>query len=140
MIPSKIILHHSATVDSGTVSWSAIRRYHTHELGWTAIGYHFGIELVADRYEVLLGRMMNTSGAHCKEQNMNFQSLGICFVGDFDKKPPEDSQLMVGKNLIKSLLEILELDKKDIYRHCDFAKYKSCPGKMFPFNEFVNSL
>jgi N-acetylmuramoyl-L-alanine amidase len=140
MIPTNIILHHSATEDSGTVSWSAIRRYHTHELGWTAIGYHFGIELVNDRYEVLMGRMMNVAGAHCKQENMNNKSVGICFVGNFDLKPPEDSLLMVGKNLIRSLMEILRIPKQNIYRHTDFAKYKTCPGTKFPFNEFINAL
>lgn len=140
MIPTDITLHHSLTTDTGTVSWNAIRRYHTHELGWTAIGYHFGIELVGDRYEVLLGRMMNVPGAHCKEEHMNSKSLGICFVGNFDLHPPEDSQLMVGKNLLRALMEILNIPKERIYRHSDFAKYKTCPGLLFPFTELINSL
>ncbi len=137
MKPNRIILHHSLTKDSETVSWSAIRRYHVHNLKWSAIGYHFGIELVGNGFEVLLGRMWNVQGAHCRGQNRD--SCGICFVGNFDNHPPEDSQLMVGKNLLHALMETFDIPKDRIYRHSDFS-HKSCPGIMFPFEEFIESL
>jgi hypothetical protein len=140
MIPTHIILHHSLTEDNDILSWSAIRRYHVHELGWNTIGYHFGIELVGDHYEILCGRMLNVPGVHCSQQRMNYKSVGICLVGNFDKKGPESSQLMVGKNLIRSLMETLNIPKERIFRHSDFADYKTCPGKLFPFDEFIQSL
>lgn len=135
--PEYIILHHSLTKDGKTVSWAAIRRYHVHYMHFHAIGYHFGIELVNETYEILMGRMMNVPGAHCR--GVNDRSLGICFVGNFDIDTPEDSQLMVGKNLVRSLLDIYGLDRDAVKGHRDFSE-KTCPGELFPIDEFRRAL
>lgn len=135
--PKYIILHHSLTKDGKTVSWSAIRRYHVHELNWATIGYHFGLELVGDHYEILIGRMLNQIGAHCK--GYNHESIGICFVGNFDIEAPENSQLIAGKNLIRSLLDVFNLDRWSVKGHCDFSD-KTCPGKLFPLGSFIEQL
>jgi len=136
--PTHIILHHSLTKDSGTVSWNAIRRYHVHRLGWNYIGYHWGIELVGDRYEILMGRLPNIQGAHCI--GMNRRSWGICLIGNFDLAPPDPTQMMLAKNLIRSLMEIGSIPKKNVRMHRDYASYKTCPGTLFPFKEFVRAL
>uniref|UniRef100_A0A6M3KW65 Putative N-acetylmuramoyl-L-alanine amidase n=1 Tax=viral metagenome TaxID=1070528 RepID=A0A6M3KW65_9ZZZZ len=134
MKPDSIILHHSLTKDGETVSWQAIRRYHL-DLGWSDIGYHFGIELVNDHYEILLGRMSNVIGAHCRNGGMNAQSLGICFVGNFDIAPPDGRMLLLGFKLIHCLLTVFEIPKGNIFGHCDFAN-RTCPGELFPLEEF----
>lgn len=131
-----IILHHSLTKDSKTVSWDAIRHYHTVELGWKDIGYHFGIELIGGHYEILTGRMMDQEGAHCRKHQMNKKSIGICFVGNFDVQEPPKEQWDLGVKLVKSLLRILAIPKSSVSGHCEYTPHKSCPGKLFDLDKF----
>ena len=126
MIPLRIIVHCSATQDSGTVSWGAIRKYHKEILGWKDIGYHFGIEYVGDQLEILLGRMPNEVGSHVKDHNVG--SIGICVIGNFDVDivAPEHEQVIW--RLIWWLREIHKIPLSEIYGHRDFDSGKSCPG------------
>ena len=126
--PSKIIIHHSLTADSGTVSWSAIRKYHIETQGWADIGYHVGVELAGNEYEALLGRAWDEIGAHCKGQNA--VSLGLCFVGNFDGAPPPDAQLIVGVKVIRYWMRLYNIGPLAIFPHSRFAD-KTCPGTMF---------
>ena len=136
MEPTRIILHHSLTKDSETVSWGAIKRYHTEELLWRDIGYHFGIEQVGDDVQIFMGRMMNEPGAHCKEMGMNRISLGICFVGNYDNEDVPHEMWLKGIQLVKSLMYIFKIPEKNIHGHCEFATYKSCPGVRFDVDKF----
>lgn len=143
MKPEKIIIHHSATKDSGTVSWNAIRRFHVVECAWGDIGYHFGIELVPDSgdpqgsYEIMLGRMLDVPGAHTKGENG--RSIGICFVGDFDAEHVPERQWDKGVELAKWLLREYRLTAADVHGHREFAN-KTCPGKLFDLEKFKAEL
>ncbi len=140
MKPEFIIIHHSLTKDSETVSWNAIRRYHVQKLKMINIGYPFGIELVNDNYEIFMGRMMNETGAHCRQNRMNHCSLGICFIGNFDNELPPEEQWNLGLKLISSLMDIFKISKDKVLGHNYFAKYKTCPGKKFNVPKFVDQL
>ncbi len=128
MTPDRIIIHHSATADSGTLSWGAIRRYHLKN-GWSDVGYHAGAELVGDQVECLFGRPDNLTGAHCRGQNST--TLGFCFVGDFDRASPSDHLLEVAaRRVIVPWLLTYKLIPGDIRAHSEFST-KTCPGLMF---------
>jgi len=143
MKPEYIIIHHSLTEDSGTVSWQAIRRYHVKELGWRDVGYHLGVELVNGTPEVLLGRWFTEVGAHTV--GMNSKSIGICVVGNFD----EDVQVarMISDGRFETLIRVtnqvasmFNIPAARVYPHRQFAPNKSCPGKLFPWTAFIDAV
>lgn len=150
MVPTHVILHHSLTEDSGTVSWGAIRRYHTQVKGWRDIGYHWGIELVGDYHEVLLGRWWDDAGAHVAELGMNQKSLGICLVGNFDQEPPSPPQWAVAQQLVRRLLVRWGIPVGQVLGHREvglqagmdwrLGQYKSCPGRLFSMDDFRQEL
>jgi len=140
MKPEYIIIHHSLTEDSGTVSWNAIRRYHVGKLGWRAIGYHFGIERVGNTYEIIMGRMPTEPGAHCRQSGMNYKSLGICLIGNFDKAPPPLGQWRKAVQLVRALVQVFRIPHERILPHNYLAHYKSCPGRMFDIDDFIEAV
>jgi len=148
-----ILLHHSLTADSGTVSWGAIRRYHMDPNGpyrMRDVGYHWGVEMVNDYYEILVGRTLTETGAHCKEATMNRRGIGICLVGDFDAAPPPEKQVERAVRLVSWLMEEFRIPRERVVGHRDAGlmvgmdwqkgQYKTCPGRMFSMEHFREQL
>jgi len=158
----KVCLHHSLTKDGVVADWQAIRRFHTSwRIGgtivtekeareairngeknvvapWLDIGYHFGVEKVNDHYEILAGRPLNISGAHCTGQN-NI-AIGLLFVGNYDIEDPPQEMLLYGAKFLKGLMIELDIFKDEVYGHSTFASYKSCPGTKFDVDNFKKLL
>lgn len=133
MLPrTHIMLHHSLTRDGKTVSWGAIRRYHVETRGLGAIGYHYGIELVGDHYEVLLGRSELDPAVACPEEEMNARALHVCCIGNFDDAPPPRAMLEVLVELV-ILPAMVEygLPPERIIGHSDIDGTRTCPGSQF---------
>ncbi len=150
MNPQYIIIHHSLTKDSGSVSWGAIRHYHTRVKGWRKIGYQYGIELVGNFYEIFIGRFSNETGAHTREMGMNRMSIGICVVGNFDIEAPSPLVLARLRALVSCKMDEHEIPLRNVIGHRDVGmmagydwrkgQYKSCPGKLFSMSSFRASL
>ena len=137
--PDYIILHHSLTKDSKTVSWQAIRKYHL-SLRWRDIGYHYGVEMVNDKYEILMGRFEGTNGAHTKEQNKNWDSISICCIGNFDDEEPNMVQWNVTIDLVENICLRYRIPVENVKGHREYAPYKTCPGKQFDIDLFRDQL
>jgi len=76
-----------------------------------------------------MGRMWDVAGAHTRGHNHN--SLGFCFVGNYDVEEPPEGMLLVGAKVIGFWMRLYNIGIDDIYGHREFAPYKTCPGRMF---------
>ncbi len=141
MNPQYIIIHHSLTKDGQVVDWEAIRRYHKETLGWTDIGYHYGVERVGTALCLQIGRPERVVGAHTKEMHMNPKSLGICVVGNYDLTPPGQEVIRFLTDLVVRKVGEYGIPVNAVLGHREVGKmagydwrrgeYKSCPGKHF---------
>jgi hypothetical protein len=144
-----IVLHHSLTRDGTTVNWQAIRRYHR-QRGWDDIGYHYGVELVRGDYEILLGRMPDVDGAHCREMGMNRRAYGVCLIGNYQQVPPPPAAIDKVVELVRFLMRRDGIRAENVIGHREAGKmanfdwtkgqYKDCPGaawSMERFREFL---
>lgn len=137
MTPSYIIIHHSLTKDNVVKSdFDAIKRYHMQTNGWRDIGYHWILEKVNNKWKWTPGRKENDNGAHCKEEQMNYKSIGICVVGNFDVEIPTQEIYQLVADKCKELMKRYPAIKaENIQPHRKYATYKSCPGKNFDTNK-----
>jgi N-acetylmuramoyl-L-alanine amidase len=136
-----IVIHHSLTKDSGTVSWNAIRRFHVEQQRWNAIGYHFGVERVqdssdAEAVEILMGRMLHETAAAVKEQTMNTRGVHVCVIGNFDEQVPLPAVWNRTVELTAFLAELLRIPTTNVQPHTLYAPYKSCPGRNWSMERF----
>jgi len=137
--PERIIIHHSLTKDSVTVSWSAIRRYHKFNLRWSDIGYHAGIEFVKEAIECFYGRPVTKRGAHTIGANND--SLGFCFVGNFDLEAPSHQLLYIAaERVLAPWMITYGIQIENVFPHRAFAPHKSCPGEMFDMEQLKDIL
>jgi hypothetical protein len=141
--PSYIMVHHSLTKDSGTVSWQPIRNWHMglhpdSPYKMIDVGYQYGIELINDKYEILVGRMEGTIGAHTR--GMNGTSIGICCIGNFDKNPPDKDQWSLLLKLCVNICLRYNIPADKVKGHTEYAPYKSCPGNAFDMDKFRKDL
>lgn len=118
----RIILHHAA---AKTCTAQQIHQWHLSN-GWAGIGYHFFVRKDGTIYR---GRPEDTVGAHAG--NNNYDSIGVCFEGSFDKETMNDVQRQAGATLVAYLKEKYGITT--VQRHSD-VNATGCPGDGFPFD------
>jgi peptidoglycan recognition protein LC len=103
-----------------------MQTYHMESKSWDDIGYNFLVGGDGDVYE---GRGWDKQGAHTKGYNSG--SIGIAYIGTFNKKLPSERQLSAGYLIMKEgvILGKLTPDYK-IYAHRQLIASES-PGAAF---------
>lgn len=144
--PQVIVVHHSVTPrDLAIVATEgSINRTHQNRgfpkssLGWF-VGYHY---MIFGDGTVKQYRADSDVGAHCSQQSMNFHSIGICVIGNFDNpsstpklksETPSSAQVVSLKRLVSDLMVKYRIGGDLIYPHRYFAP-KSCYGNVLPDN------
>lgn len=122
----RIILHHAAAKNC---SAEDIHRWHLNN-GWSGAGYHF---LVRKDGKVYRLRPEDKVGAHA--YGANYDSLGICFEGDYMEEDMPTEQIKAGQELVAYLKNKYNITT--VQAHRDVCA-TSCPGDKFPFNEIAN--
>lgn len=130
-----ITFHHSATTDNETLKdYNAIKQYHIETRGWRDIGYNVVIEKVNGIWVALWGRPLGMSGAHCSENKRNYNSVGICVVGNYQVDQFDYSATSLIKEVVNALEK--ELGTLVIDQHKDNSS-TSCAGQYFPTNDTI---
>lgn len=123
----RIILHHAAAV---TCTPQQVHQWHLAN-GWSGIGYHFFVRKDGSVYR---GRPEDTVGAHAG--NNNYDSIGVCFEGSFDREEMPAAQKQAGMELVAYLKQKYGIST--VQRHSD-VNATGCPGGHFPFEELAGA-
>ncbi len=137
--PKNIIVHHSVTPRdlNKDITESSFNNSHKSrgfpasyfETNTWYIGYHY---VVYGDGEVRQYRTESTVGAHCKENSMNYNSIGVCMAGNFDTELPSEAQKAATAKLIEDIQKRYDISDKRVVGHRHYAGYKSCPGSNIP--------
>jgi hypothetical protein len=117
-----IIIHHAAFYEgSDQATLARIQTLHRDDREWADVGYHFMIGRTGTIYE---GRAITVRGTHTESYNTG--SLGICFLGNFQRDQVTQPQLQAAICLIKWL--VVQLRITHLASHRDFNPATACPG------------
>ena len=135
-----LVVHHSATSEDATVE--DIRRMHVEGRGWRDIGYHHVIRMGDGPLPLVHpGRPYDTDtdwepweyGAHARGHN--HQSIGVCLVGNYDKRPlPHSMRTALVMTLAALCVNFGLSPEMAIRGHSELAA-TACPGRNVRMNE-----
>ena len=123
----RIILHHA---DAKSCSAEDIHRWHLNN-GWSGAGYHFLVRKDGTIYRV---RPEDKVGAHA--YGANYDSLGICFEGDYKEEIMQEEEIKAGRELVNFLKNKYGINTVQVHKNVNAT---NCPGDNFPFDQIANS-
>lgn len=139
-----ILIHHSASPSGNAASFDRMHR----RKGWDGLAYHFVINNGKGNpdghLEVSSRWKGQKHGAHAgglprdadpeKRNGFNEFGIGICLVGNFEKRPPTRAQMRTLSSLVARLRAEhgIAADKVLGHRH---VKSTACPGRHFPWRK-----
>ncbi|MEQ8770781.1 MAG: peptidoglycan recognition family protein [Phycisphaerales bacterium] len=129
-----IVIHHSGSAAGSPADLEAQHR----AMGLVGLGYHFvvgnGTGMGAGEVHVGYRWLEQLPGAHVAGSAgaaLNQTSIGICLVGDGDRRTFSDEQLRRAAQLVAALCDRFGLEPDDVLMHADVAPTTS-PGRLFP--------
>lgn len=133
-----IVIHHSGSEIGGA---RAFDDFHRNVRKWDELGYHFVIGNGSDtgdgQIEVGSRWTKQKHGAHCKtpDNYYNDHGVGICLVGDFDRRGPTSAQMASLARLIGFLTRECGIPESRILTHGGVTHRTDCPGAHFSLAE-----
>jgi len=134
-----LVIHHAATPRTTTVE--QIRDYHVNHNGWRDIAYHYVLRMPTDESPVQIAPARKQDGDAYIEAGeegahvygyVNYSSLGICLVGNFDEEKVPKRMYETLVQLLTSFLIAYELDETAVVGHREVPDQSTaCPGGQF---------
>lgn len=139
---TSIVIHHSGSPADTPEELDGQHR----RAGLASLGYHF---VIGDGARMGDGDIHSGSrwleqqpGAHVagrEGHKYNASSIGICLVGNGDRRVPTAAQLRSLVGLVSDLARSLDIPREQILLHSDLAPTTS-PGRMFPASLFYEQI
>ena len=138
-----IVIHHSGA-SSGNAA--IIETEHLNRGMENGMAYHFLIgngSMGLGDGEVVEGHRWKyqLQGGHSHQDFLNECGIGICLIGNFNRKGPSAKQMQALAGLVLRLQREAHIPDDNIHGHGQFyGEDSDCPGKLFPWTNFWAAL
>ena len=133
-----IVIHHSGAMVGNE---EMIQSDHLHRGMENGMAYHFlignGSAKLGDG-KVIEGHRWKYQlpGGHCHQDLLNDYGIGICLVGNLNRKAPTSKQMESLGKLILRLQKEFNISDRNIHGHGEYyGEDSDCPGKLFSWTD-----
>lgn len=138
--PKYIVIHHTAVSrKKNPDQWAATNNYHRKLWGFkSSLGYYGGYnyEIGAKGNVTQFRKDGETTAAQYQKRMNDGRAISICLDDNFDIEDPTKKQMKACRDLILEKIKLYQIKPKNVIKHRDLAKYKSCPGVRIPDDVF----